>query len=955
MSYRAWAYIWIIILGAVAFSVASLLTFSTRPTQWLTFLLLTVLATWAQLYKVQAPKHVLFHATPIFLFAGVLLLDPLLFILLVAISHGVEWVKERWIKSEHLRAWYLQPFNIAKNSLAGMAAHLMYVAFDERISMLPRPSAALLVTIAALVYLVVNNLLLGQALVLARGVSWRASGVFNAENLMSELVLLLLGGIVALLWQLSPAFVPLAISPVLLIYRAMMVPKLKEEAQTDSKTGLLNARYLVKVLNDELARARRFERPFTVIMADLDHLRNINNIYGHFAGDVVLAGIAKIIRETLHDYDIAGRFGGEEFMLGFPEADALQAQVIAERVRMAIELSEFDVSTSPTPIKVTMSFGLACFPQDAVTLEDLIHEADAAVYQAKHQGRNQLVCAADVPHYTKVEYSISTRKQNTPKASATLPDYAPFMSVNGNEDHNRSINAPERECHNIATADDGEKNGPISAHYDSQRDASEPSQPAGARPMSRWAWGYIWTVLALGVGLSAFVYSTFTSSSVPWLAFAVLFVLATVAQLKKVDGPNHLLFHATPVFFFAGVLLLPPFLLLLLILGPHLLQWAKERWNKSPHLRDWYLQPFNVAMYLIAAFSAQWIYKIFIPDMPNSFTLSAIVMTMVAAATYIVVNNMILGYALLLARGISWQQSGVLKLETLLPEFIMVCLGVVVAYLWVTSTWLILPALLPLVLMYRALTIPMLQAENMQKLQRVNEELSAANSAIQRVNDELFLTLAKIFDARDPYVGGHAAQVAMYAVAIANELGLPTERIDIIRQSAYLHDIGKIAISETILHKPSKLTNDEFEIMKHHAAIGAEFLETSQGLRHLAPFVRHHHERWDGRGYPSGLLGEGIPLESRILNVCDSVEAMASDRPYHKGMSVDEIIAEVQRCSGTQFDPTIADAFVRIAERNGAHFVRNSAREVERSYANVQDASALNSALFFAKIYKQVA
>jgi diguanylate cyclase (GGDEF)-like protein/putative nucleotidyltransferase with HDIG domain len=955
MSYRAWAYIWIIILGAVAFSVASLLTFMTRPTQWVLFLLLTVLATCAQLRKVQAPKHVLFHATPIFLFAGVLLLDPFLFILLVAISHGAEWVKERWIGSEHLRAWYLQPFNIAKNSLAGMAAHLTYVAFDERISTFPTHSAVLLVIITALVYQVANNLVLGQALVLARGVSWRASGVFDAENLMSELVLLLLGGIVALLWELSPTFIPLAISPVLLMYRALMVPKLKEEAQTDSKTGLLNARYLSKVLDDELERARRFDHPFTVIMTDLDHLRNINNIYGHFAGDVVLAGIAKIIRETIRDYDIAGRFGGEEFMIGFPETGAVQAQVIAERVRMAIELAEFEVPTSPTPIKVSMSLGLACFPQDAVTLENLIHEADVAMYEAKHQGRNRLVCAADVPHYMKLEYSISTRKQNTLEASVTRSEHSHSVSVNANEDQKNSISVPEREYHNTAIADDAEKNSALSSNYDSQPDVSEPSQPTGAMPLSRWAWRYIWAVLAVGVGLSAFTYSTFTSSSVPWLAFGVLFVLATVAQLKKVDGPNHLLFHATPIFFFAGVLLLPPFLLVLLILGSHLLQWAKERWEKSPHLRDWYLQPFNVAMYLIAAFSAQWIYKSFVPNMPSPFTLSAIMTIMVAVVTYIVVNNTILGYALLLARGISWEQSGVLKLENLLPEFILACLGVVVAWLWATSPWLILPALSPLVLMYRALMIPMLQAENMQKLQRINEELSAANSAIQRVNDELFLTLAKIFDARDPYVAGHAAQVAMYAVAIANELGLPTEHTDIIRQSAYLHDIGKIAIPETILHKPSKLTNEEFEIMKNHAAIGGEFLETSQGLRHLAPFVRHHHERWDGRGYPSGLHGEDIPLESRILNVCDSVEAMASDRPYHKGMSVDEIIAEVQRCSGTQFDPAIADAFIRIAERNGAHFVRNSAREVERSHMNVQDASVLSSAVLFAKIYKPVA
>jgi diguanylate cyclase (GGDEF)-like protein/putative nucleotidyltransferase with HDIG domain len=951
MSYRAWTYIWIIMLWAGALCVPSLLSFTTTPPQWILFLLLTMLSIGAQLCKVQAPNHLLLYATPIFLFAGVLLLDPLLFILLVAISHGVEWVKERWTGSEHLRAWYLQPFNIAKNILAGMAAHFVFVAFDARPSTFPTPSTALLVTIAAFVYLVVNNVLLGQALVLARGISWRASRVLHGENLMSELVLLLLGGVVALLWNLSPTFIPLALSPVLLMYRALMVPQLQEEAQIDSKTGLLNARYLSKALNEELERTQRFGHPYTIIMADLDYLRTINNTYGHFAGDVVLADIAKIIRETSREYDVVGRFGGEEFMIGCPETGTVQAQVVAERIRTAIESAEFKVLTSPTPIKATMSLGLACFPQDGVTLEDLMHAADVAVYQAKHQGRNRLVCATDVSHDVKLRYSISVRKQDSLKASATQINHPHHMTMKASANHHTS----QEPHYGTIPVNDGEKNAVISKHHDTQGDAAQASQPTGTVSMSRWAWLYIWAIFALGLGLSAFGTYTFMSSSMPWLAFGILFMLATAAQLNKVDGPNHLLFYATPVFFFAGVLLLPPSLLVLLVLGPHLLQWAKERWRKTPHLRDWYLQPFNVAMYLIAAFSAQWIYRTFVPDMPSSFTLSAIITIMVAVVTYIVVNNTILGYALLVARGISWRQSGVLKLESLLPEFIMACLGVVVAWLWVTSPWLILPALSPLLLMYRALMIPKLQAENMQKLQQVNKELEVANNAIQQVNDELFLTLAKIFDARDPYVGGHAAQVAMYAVAIANELGLPSERIDTIRQSAYLHDIGKMAIPETILHKPSKLTDEEFEVMKSHAAIGAEFLETSQGLRHLAPFVRYHHERWDGRGYPNGLHGEDIPLESRILNVCDSVEAMASDRPYHKGMLIDEIIAEVRRCTDTQFDPTIANAFIHIAERNPVHFVRNSAREVERTYANGQDGSVLGSAVLFAKIYKQVA
>ena len=224
------------------------------------------------------------------------------------------------------------------------------------------------------------------------------------------------------------------------------------------------------------------------------------------------------------------------------------------------------------------------------------------------------------------------------------------------------------------------------------------------------------------------------------------------------------------------------------------------------------------------------------------------------------------------------------------------------------------------------------------ELEQANQEVVTASQAIQQLNDELFVTLSKILDARDPYVGGHAEQVSSYAVAIAEELRLPPDRIQHVRQSGYLHDIGKIAISEHVLHKPSRLTEEEYEYVKTHAAIGAQLLESSQALRHLAPFVRSHHERWDGRGYPDGLAGEEIPLEARILSVCDFVEAMASDRPYSRGKSVSEIIAEVKRCAGSHFDPQVAEVFVRIAERERERFVINSAREVVRKHGDSLDA-----------------
>jgi putative nucleotidyltransferase with HDIG domain len=225
--------------------------------------------------------------------------------------------------------------------------------------------------------------------------------------------------------------------------------------------------------------------------------------------------------------------------------------------------------------------------------------------------------------------------------------------------------------------------------------------------------------------------------------------------------------------------------------------------------------------------------------------------------------------------------------------------------------------------------------DSVQELQRMYEELASANRevvgasrAIRQLNDELFATLAKIIDARDPYVAGHAAKVAEYATAIALEMDLPAERVEHVHQAALLHDVGKIAISERVLHKPGKLTGEEHKYFKTHAKMGAEFLETSQGLRHLASFVRHHHERWDGTGYPDGLRRKQSPLEARILAVADAVEAMASDRPYSRASSMSEIVAELRRCAGTQFDPSVAEAFVRVIERKGESLVTNSARQV---------------------------
>lgn len=186
----------------------------------------------------------------------------------------------------------------------------------------------------------------------------------------------------------------------------------------------------------------------------------------------------------------------------------------------------------------------------------------------------------------------------------------------------------------------------------------------------------------------------------------------------------------------------------------------------------------------------------------------------------------------------------------------------------------------------------------------------------------IVLALVNALEAYDIYTRGHSERVALYATQIAEKMGLDKETIRKIYWASLVHDIGKLNIPPEILNKPSKLTKEEYEIIKQHPIKGYQILKELEGLSNIAEIVKYHHERWDGKGYPEGLKGEEIPLEARIIAVADSYDAMTTERPYRKALTKEEAIKELLKNAGTQFDPKVVEVFVQILERKAEIVVK---------------------------------
>jgi len=191
---------------------------------------------------------------------------------------------------------------------------------------------------------------------------------------------------------------------------------------------------------------------------------------------------------------------------------------------------------------------------------------------------------------------------------------------------------------------------------------------------------------------------------------------------------------------------------------------------------------------------------------------------------------------------------------------------------------------------------------------------------LEQTHFETVIAFSEALDAKDQYTAGHSRRVMEYSVDIGQRMKLDENDIEQLKKSALLHDIGKIGIPDAVLHKKGKLSDVEYSIIKAHSEIGATILKAIKSFNYLVPAVYHHHERFDGKGYPHGIKGGEIPLHARIIAVADSFDAITSNRPYRNAFALQEALAELEKNKEVQFDPYIADTFIEILNSSPYYF-----------------------------------
>ncbi|MBW6463307.1 MAG: HD-GYP domain-containing protein [Bacillota bacterium] len=367
----------------------------------------------------------------------------------------------------------------------------------------------------------------------------------------------------------------------------------------------------------------------------------------------------------------------------------------------------------------------------------------------------------------------------------------------------------------------------------------------------------------------------------PILVFLILVVLADSFPVTLPRGGSVTVSFAANA---ASILLFQPFIVILITIARDLflLLYRKDRIKNL----------FNISQVSVSTGLAAIVYRLLTPA-GTDFSFNNLPAFIASMLVIFILNPTFVTLILALTQNENPVAIWLINLKWCTPTFIsMAPLGALIAVIYINiGFWGLVLFLLPLILARHSFQ------SYMQMRQTFLDTIKSLSVAI---------------DAKDPYTKGHSSRVANYVVSLAREMRIPEDKVEMLQYIALIHDVGKVSIPEDILKKDRLLSDEEFGIMRTHCEAGAEVLQSIKFFAPASEVIRHHHERWDGLGYPDHIKGEEIPISARILAVADAFDAMTSDRPYRKALSPELALKELEEGAGTQFDPKVVEAFTRI-------------------------------------------
>ncbi|MBW3663239.1 MAG: diguanylate cyclase [Actinobacteria bacterium] len=704
--------------------------------------------------------------------------------------------------------------------------------------------------------------------------------------------------VLAIAWVLYPPSILLVLVPLLVALQQGATDVFTDEVSSvDELTALASSGMLRVALAEELARSERFDREVSVIVVDVDEMSELNLQYGHTIGDDVVRGVADRIRSVARDYDVVARIGGDSFALLLPETAEDGARIAAERLSEAMRSGPIRVDGGATSVPVSVSIGVATFPGDADQRETLLTEAELAAAFARLEGGDRIAAASKLPEGFHRAASAPGRASD-----AVLARFAGTDAMSGD-------GGP------FTPSDD-----PLTtSSIDSERLVRASSEPlGGAKPRT--------DRLLLAAAIVAAAVSIVAITNEPGIAdvgrFALFAGIAVAAEwfAESIYGRANASWSAVPLIGLAVTPALPAAVVLAAVIagiGGGVIRGVRARQAL-----------FNTAVLVLSTLAASVVAKPL-----TSGVLSAEVELFAAGAVagvaFFVIDTWLVATAVALSSGAPvfeiWRED----LAWLLPHQVgMGLLAGVMAFahdrIGILGTLvLVIPAL---GLHFAQRQFVSRTRDHVVRLRNLNDDLQHANTRVVRVNERLtdaleqvnqgYLvtveSLALAVDAKDSYTGSHIDRVEAFGSRLLEVLDPELRDDEAMLWGFRLHDVGKIGVPDSVLLKPGPLDEEEWELMRRHPDIGAQIVSEAPFLQGARDIILHHHERWDGRGYPHGLREMNIPFGARLFSLIDAFDAMTSDRPYRKAMAIDEALHELMRHAGTQFDPEMIEAFLQI-------------------------------------------